>query len=208
VELERLVEICARHKIIILSDEIHHDLILKGNHHTPTASLSEQAAAITVTLTSATKTFNLAALGCSLVIASNEELRKNYQLIQKRIFSGVANAFSIVATEIAYRHGEDWLEQVIAYIQRNYEFLIKFIGDRLPKARVFPLEGTYLAWIDLRALDLTDEQLKERILKRARVWLDDGPIFGTGGEGFQRINLACPRSILGQALEAMTRELG
>jgi cystathionine beta-lyase len=206
-ELEKLVEICLRRRIIILSDEIHHDLILKGHRHTPTASLSEEAAAITVTMTSATKTFNLAGLGCSLVIVSNRDLRKRYQATQKRICTEVANALSAVATEAAYRHGESWLEQVLDYVQGNYEFLIAFLDERLPGARVIPLEGTYLAWVDLRALGLSDEQLKERILKQARVWLDDGPIFGSGGQGFQRINLACPRSTLEQALEAIVRVL-
>ena len=206
-ELERLVEICLRRRIIILSDEIHHDLVMPGHRHTPTAALSEEAASITLTLTSATKTFNLAGLGCSLVIASNEQLRERYLAAQKRIWTGLANAFSTVATETAYRHGRSWLEQVIAYVQGNYEFLSTFLGERLPEARLIPLEGTYLAWVDLRALGLSDEQLKERILRRARVWLDDGPMFGNGGEGFQRINLACPRSTLEQALEAMVRVL-
>jgi len=206
-ELERLVEICTRRKIIILSDEIHHDLIMPGHHHTPTASLSREAAQVTVTLTSATKTFNLAGLGCSLVISSNPQLRKRYQESQKRICTGIANALSTVATEAAYRHGESWLQQVLEYIRGNYEFLTAFLEQRLPAARVVPLEGTYLAWVDLRALGLSDEQLKERILRQARVWLDDGPMFGSGGQGFQRINLACPRSTLEQALEAMVRVL-
>jgi cystathionine beta-lyase len=207
-ELEQLVEICLRHGILILSDEIHHDLIMPGHRHIPTASLSEQAAAVTVTLTSATKTFNLAGLGCSLVIASNLQLRQRYQETQKRIWTGIANAFSAAASETAYRHGESWLEEVLAYVQGNYEFLVAYLAERLPGVRVIPLEGTYLAWIDLRHLGLDDEQLKERIQGQARVWLDDGPMFGTGGEGFQRINLACPRSTLEQALEAMARVLG
>ena len=207
-ELEGLVEICARRKIIILSDEIHHDLIMPGHHHTPTASLSQEAATVTVTLTSATKTFNLAGVGCSLVIASDKQLRERYHTTQKRICTGIANAFSALAAETAYRQGESWLEQVIEYIQGNYEFLTAFLGERLPAARVIPLEGTYLAWVDLRALGFSDEQLKERVLRRARVWLDDGPIFGSGGRGFQRINLACPRSTLKQALAAVVRVLG
>jgi cystathionine beta-lyase len=202
-ELERLVQICRQRHIVILSDEIHHDLVMPGHRHTPTAALSEQAAEVTVTLTSATKTFNLAGLGCSLVIASNPQLRKRYKNTQRRIWAGIANAFSAVATETAYRYGESWLEQVLDYVQGNYEHLTDFLGSRLPAARVIPLEGTYLAWVDLRALGFSDEQLKERILGKARVWLDDGPMFGTGGEGFQRINLACPRSTLEQALEAM-----
>jgi len=207
-ELERLVEICLRHNIVILSDEIHHDLILEGSRHIPTASLSRQAAGITVTFTSATKTFNLAGLGCSIVIASDKQLRDRYRCTQASIWTGIANALSAVATETAYRCGESWLEQVLEYVQGNYAFLVSYLGERLPEARVFPLEGTYLAWLGLRALGLSDDELKERILKQARVWLDDGPMFGTGGEGFQRINLACPRSTLNKALEAMVQALG
>ncbi|MBN2552901.1 MAG: pyridoxal phosphate-dependent aminotransferase [Spirochaetales bacterium] len=206
-ELERLVEICLRHGIVILSDEIHHDLVFPGHHHLPTASLSAEAASITVTFTSATKTFNLAGLGCSLAIASDEELRNRFSASLKRIWSDAANAFSAAATEAAYRHGESWLEQVLEYVQGNYRFLAAVLSERLPEARLFPLEGTYLAWVDLRALGYTDEQLNRRIRERARVWLDDGPMFGTGGAGFQRINLACPRSTLERALEAMVRAL-
>jgi cystathionine beta-lyase len=206
-ELERLVQICGKHGIVILSDEIHHDLIMPGHRHIPTASLSAKAAGVTVTLTAGTKTFNLAGLGCSLVIASNPMLRKRYQAAQKRIWTGIANAFSAVAAEAAYRHGASWLEQVLNYVQGNCEFLAAFLSERLPRARLIPMEGTYLAWVDLRELGFSDEQLKDRILRKARIWLDDGPMFGTGGEGFQRINLACPRSTLEQALEAMAGAL-
>jgi cystathionine beta-lyase len=206
-ELERLVEICLRRRIIILSDEIHHDLIMPGHRHTPTAALSREAAAITVSLTSATKTFNLAGLGCSLVIVSDGKLRRRYLKAQRQIWSGIANAFSAEAAETAYRQGESWLEQVLDYVHGNYRYLVTFLEQGLPRARVVPLEGTYLAWVDLRELGLADGELKERILEKARVWLDDGPIFGTGGEGFQRINLACPRSTLEQAVEAIVRVL-
>ncbi len=207
-ELERLVEICLRRDIIILSDEIHHDLVLEGNRHIPTASLSKEADSITVTFTSATKTFNLAGLGCSIVIASDKQLRDRFRSTLKSLWTGIANALSAVATETAYRYGESWLKQVLEYVQGNYDFLVSYFSERLPEARVFPLEGTYLAWVDLGALGLSDEELKERILMRARVWLDDGPMFGTGGEGFQRINLACPRSTLNKCLEAMVQVLG
>ncbi len=207
-ELAKLVEICARHSLVIVSDEIHHDLVMKGFRHIPTASLSEQAGRTTVTLTAATKTFNLAGLGCSLAVISNPRLRKRFQTAWKGQWTGAANALSMTATEAAYRYGERWLEQVLAYIRRNYDFLVGFLGRRVPQARVTPLEGTYLAWVDLRALGLSAETLKERILKAGRVWLDEGPMFGTGGEGFQRVNLACPRSTLEEALKRMAAALG
>jgi cystathionine beta-lyase len=161
-----------------------------------------------VTFTAATKTFNLAGLGCSMVIASNAGLRDRYRAAATRTWTESANAFSAVATESAYRFGEIWLEQVLEYIRGNYELLLERLAELRPGIQVFPLEGTYLAWLDMRALGRSDEELKERILRNGRVWLDDGPLFGTGGSGFQRINLACPRSRLERALEAMARALG
>ena len=206
-ELGRLAEICAEKDVIILSDEIHHDLIMKGHRHIPMGSASERAAGVTVVLAAATKTFNLAGLSCSVVIAADERLRTRFRGAAGRIWTRGVNAFSCLAAETAYRYGESWLAQVLDYVQGNYDYLVSFLAERLPGARVFPMEGTYLAWVDLRALGASDEELKERILHRARVWLDDGPMFGTGGSGFQRINLACARATLSAALEAMAREL-
>jgi cystathionine beta-lyase len=207
-ELARLGEICLRAGLILLSDEIHCDLVLPGFRHLPTASLSAELAAGTVTFLSATKTFNLAGLGGSLVVIPDAGLRRRFQSTLESVWTGVANALSAAASEAAWRHGEPWLERLLAYIQANYEFLVRFLEERLPKLRVMPLEGTYLAWIDCRALGLPDAQLKARILERAGVWLDEGPMFGTGGQGFQRLNLACPRTTLRQALERLAGALG
>jgi len=206
-ELEGLVALCRRKGVIIVSDEIHHDLVLGGHRHTPTAAVSEAAAEITVTLTSATKSFNLAGLGGSFAIAANRELRRRIRIVGDGLWSSVANVFAAEAAEAAYRHGEPWLEALLHYVEGNYHFLVEYLGKRLQTARVIPLEGTYLAWVDLRGLGLSDAELRQRILERGQVWLDDGPMFGTGGEGFQRINLACPRAILEQALERMTAAL-
>jgi cystathionine beta-lyase len=206
-ELEALVELCRRRGLVLVSDEIHHDLVMPGHHHLPAAALSSEAAGITVTLTSATKTFNLAGLGGSLAIIPDPALRRAFGAMRDSLWTDIANAFAVVATEAAWRHGESWLEQVLAYVQDNYRLLLDFLANQLPAARVFPLEGTYLAWVDLRGLGCSDEELKERILKEAGVWLDDGPMFGTGGKGFQRINLACPRVTLTDALQRMVRAL-
>lgn len=206
-ELEDLAALCRRRGLILVSDEIHHDLIMPGHRHVPTAALSAETAAMTVTLTSATKTFNLAGLGGSLAIIPDPTLRQRFCAVREGLWTEVANAFAVTAVEAAWRHGEAWLEQVLSYVQANYEHLAAFFARRLPAARLLPLEGTYLAWVDLRALGHGDAELKERILRRAGVWLDDGPMFGTGGEGFQRINLACPRVTLQQALERMAAAL-
>ncbi len=206
-ELEGLAEICLRRGLIVVSDEIHCDLVLPGHRHLPTASLSGEVARRTVTLLSATKTFNLAGLGGSLAVIPDPELRRRFRAAKEAQWTGVANALSVVAAEAAWRHGAPWLERVLAYVAANYRFLTDFLAARLPAARVFPLEGTYLAWLDLRPLGLSDAELKRRILHSARLWLDDGPMFGTGGQGFQRLNLACPRAILREALERLVRVL-
>jgi len=206
-ELERLAEVCLRRELVVVSDEIHCDLVLPGHRHLPTAALSGEIARRTVTLLSATKTFNLAGLGGSLAVIPDPELRRRFRAAKEALWTGVANPCSVTAAEAAWRYGAPWLEQVLAYVAGNYRYLVDFLSARLPAAGVFPLEGTYLAWLDFRALGFSDEELKERILRRARVWLDDGPMFGTGGRGFQRLNLACPRATLAEALERMARAL-
>jgi len=206
-ELEGLMEICLRRGLIVVSDEIHCDLVLPGHRHLPTASLSPQAAGRTVTLLSATKTFNLAGLASALAVIPDPELRRRFRTAREALWTSAANACSVAAAEAAWRHGAPWLEQVLAYVAGNYRFLRDFLAARLPAAGVFPLEGTYLAWLDFRGLGLTDAELKQRILHQARVWLDDGPMFGNGGQGFQRLNLACPRAVLREALERLARAL-
>jgi cystathionine beta-lyase len=206
-ELTALGDLCRRRRVILLSDEIHGDLVLPGFRHLPSASLSTELAGITVAFLSATKSFNLAGLGGSLMVIPDPDLRKRFKKMKESLWTGLANAFSVAASEAAWRHGEPWLDRLLAYIQANYEFLVRFLAGRLPAARVMPMEGTYLAWIDCRGLGLSDEQLKERILERAGVWLDDGPMFGTGGQGFQRLNLACPRDTLREALERIASAL-
>jgi cystathionine beta-lyase len=206
-ELEGLAEICLRRGLIVVSDEIHCDLVLPGHRHLPTAALSPELARRTVTLLSATKTFNLAGLGGSLAVIPDPEMRQCFRAAMQVHWTGVASACSVAGAEAAWRHGAPWLERVLDYVAANYRYLVEFLGARLPAVRALPLEGTYLAWLDMRALGLSDAQLKERILRQARVWLDDGPKFGRGGEGFQRLNLACPRATLREALRRLAREL-
>jgi len=206
-ELLRFGELCLRRGLIILSDEIHADLVLPGFRHLPLASLSSELAGFTVTFFSATKSFNLAGLGGSLTVIPDPNLRSRFKSMKDRLWTGLANPFSVAAAEAAWRHGGPWLERLLAYIQDNWEFLVGFLAERLPACRVMPLEGTYLAWIDFRGLGLTDRQLKERLLQKAGVWLDEGPMFGAGGSGFQRLNLACPRSTLRKALERIAGAL-
>jgi cystathionine beta-lyase len=206
--LSRLAEICRARGVLVVSDEIHNDLVMPGCRHTPIAAVSEESAANSVTLVAATKTFNLAGLGGSLSIVPDKGLRTRFQAAQHGVFSAAPNAVALAASEAAWRHGEAWLEKLLVYIKGNYDCLRGFLAERLPAIRVFPLEGTYLALLDMSGLGLTDVTLKERLLRNARVWLDEGPKFGRGGEGMQRLNLACPRSVLVDALKRLETAFG
>ena len=201
--LSRLAAICRARGVLVVSDEIHNDLVMPGFRHTPIAAISEESAANSVTLVAATKTFNLAGLGGSLSIVPDEDLRARFQAAQNGLFSAAPNAVALAASEAAWRHGEAWLEELLLCIKGNDAYLRGFMAERLSAVRVFPLEGTYLALLDMSGLGLTDAKLKERLLKHARVWLDEGPKFGRGGQGMQRLNLACPRSVLADALKRL-----
>lgn len=205
-ELGRTAGLCARHGAVIVSDEIHADLALPGRRHVPIATVSEEAARITITCVSATKTFNLAGLGGALAIACDEGLRTRLQTALGAQCAATANCFAAAASEAAWRQGADWVDAMLACVAGN----LAYLADRLPRelagARVLPLEATYLAWIDLRGLGLTDDEVRDRLLG-AGIWLDEGRKFGTGGAGFQRLNLACPRSVLVRAVDGMVRAL-
>ena len=204
-ELKELINLCFNRGIIIISDEIHADLIMPGFTHLPTSQISSEAAEITVTCTAPNKTFNIAGLEMGNAIIPNHRLRARFQqaLLKAGLF--LANTFGVVATEVAYREGEKWLTAVINYIHQNYLFLQEYFGHYLPEIKITPLEGTYLAWLDFRAFHLSDKELQEKLLRKAKVWLDEGPKFGQGGQGFQRLNLACPRGLLEEALERIVK---
>jgi len=206
-ELEALVDLCVRRDVLIVSDEIHSDLVMPGRRHLPTAALSEAAAGITVTCVAATKTFNLAGLGGSLTIIPDDGLRARYRTAQAVQHSDLVNPLSVVALEAAWRECGGWLDRLLAYLKGNYDFLVSFLADRLPAVSVTPLEGTYLAWLDMRGLGFPDGEVSARLLDRARVWLDEGKKFGVEGAGFRRLNLACPRSVLEEALPRMVEAL-
>ena len=206
--LERLAAICRERRVLVVSDEIHGDLVMPGHHHVPIASLSAASAANTVTLVAATKTFNLAGLGGSLTIIASEEHRRAFEASQRAVHAGAPNVIAVAAAEAAWRHGEPWLDELLAYLQGNYAFLAEFVRERLPKVHVFPLEGTYLALLDMAGLGLSPAGLLERLRRDARVWLDEGTKFGRGAELMQRINLACPRSTLREALGRLARTVG
>ena len=204
-ELERFVEVCARKDIVIVSDEIHSDLILGEIKHTCTATISEKAMQRTVTLIAPNKTFNLAGLTTASAIIPNKKLNDAFKNVATNNSVNNSNIFGIVAQEAAYTKGEAWLEELLVYLKGNLRYLEEFIEKKLPGLRVYPLEGTYLAWVDCTSLGMDDAALKEFMLKKAKLWLDEGTMFGSGGSMFMRINIGCPRSILKQALERLEK---
>lgn len=204
-ELIQLGEICLQHDILIVSDEIHFDLILKGNVHTPFAAISEAFAQHSIICTAPSKTFNLAGLQTSNIIIANEGLRKKFKNTVDTLSLGLTSTFGLVATESAYRYGDEWLEQLLDYLQQNLDFLTDYIETNIKELKVIRPEGTYLVWIDCRELGLNAKELEHLIQKEAKVALDEGYIFGESGKGFTRMNIACPRSILEEGLKRIDK---
>jgi len=204
-ELEKLAEICLRHHLIICSDEIHCDLLYPGWRHIPLATLSPEVARQTITLMAPSKTYNLAGLRCGLAIISNPVLQKRWKQAGQGIIPGV-DIMGQVAALAAYRHGQDWLDQVLTYLKNNRDFLFRFVGKKLPGLRVNKIEGTYLAWLDCRGSGIRENPFAF-FLQKAKVALNDGGEFGRGGEGFIRLNFACPQKILSEALAQMAEAL-
>ena len=200
-ELEHMAEICLDKGVIIVADEIHSDLVYTGNHHIPIATLGTEIAKSTITLIAPSKTFNLAGLQCSVAIIQNDEIKKKFTQSRKGLVPWV-NLFGLVAAEAAYREGQDWLEQVLIYLEVNRNALVDFVERELPGVQITSPEGTYLAWLDFREMGIHGSPY-QFFLEKARVALNDGATFGSGGEGFVRLNFACPKSLLMKGLSRM-----
>ena len=200
-ELTRLGEIFLKHNVLVISDEIHSDIILKNHKHTPFASISKEFRENTITCMAPTKTFNLAGLQSSFLVISNPY----YYEVMDKAFSILDikrnNAFSLVATEAAYNYGEDWLYELIKYIEDNVDFAIDYIKNYMPQLKVKKPEGTYLLWVDFSNLNVDKKDLKNALINKGRIALSDGSSFGIGGDGYYRINLACPRSMVLEGLK-------
>ncbi len=199
-ELEELGDICIDNGVMVISDEIHSDIRYPGVGFTNFASISEKFARNSITCTAPSKTFNLAGLQVSNIIIPNEKIREVYQEYVNSAGLSKPNAFAIEAAKTAYDECEDWLEELLKYIQGNKEFLKDFISKNLPQVKLVEPQGTYLAWLDFRQIESDPKKLERLMLGDAKVAFDEGYIFGSGGEGFERVNLACPRSVLRKAL--------
>lgn len=198
-ELERITEICESYKVFIISDEIHSDLVFKGYKHTSLTTVAPYYKDNIVTLTAPSKTFNLAGLYVSNAIITDEKLRSRY----KELFSTTPNVLGAEALIAAYNKGETWLEELLEYIESNYNYVLKFVNENVPKIKVIKQEGTFLTWLDCRELGLSDEELERFFLEEAKLALSTGTAFGKGGSGFMRMNIGCPISTVKEALERL-----
>ena len=199
-ELKQLGDICIKHNVKVISDEIHSDIIFKGYKHIPFASICKEFEQNSITCMAPTKTFNIAGLQMSQVILPNEDDYKALDSAFARIDIRRNNAFSLVATEASYNHGEEWLTDFIDYLEGNMDFAVDYIEKNMPKLKVRKPQGTYLLWVDFSELGLSDDEVAKFLVENAKVALNNGPSFGIGGQGYQRINLACPRSMVEEAL--------
>lgn len=201
-ELVTMGEICKKHAVTVFSDEIHADFIWNQKHQ-PFITAKEGFEKIAITATSPSKTFNLAGLQASNLFIKNEDLRKQYQAAFDASGYSQLNAAGITACEAAYRYGEEWYEAVKKYMKGNIDFMDDYLKENIPQLKMIKPQATYLTWVDCSALGLSDKELEDFITNKANLWLDGGIIFGKGGSGFQRFNVACPRAVLKKALDQL-----
>lgn len=202
-ELIKLGDICLKHQVMVVSDEIHQDFIYECYKHEVFMNLKKEYEDITITCTAPSKTFNLAGLQISNIFIANPDIRRKIKKEINKAGYSQLNIAGIVACEAAYTQGRDWLEALKSYLTDNLNYLRDFLVRYIPQIKLIEPEGTYLVWIDFRDLGLNEQERQELIVNKANLWLDSGAMFGSSGEGFERINIACPRSILKQALEQL-----
>ena len=202
-DLRRMMELCLKHHVLVVSDEIHSDLVFHGKRHIPTATLSPEIAANVITGISGTKTFNLAGLQASTVVFPDAHKKAVFDHYWQCMDIHRNNAFSLTAMEAAFTGGEEWLEQLLPYLSDNFDFVVDYCQKYIPKIKTYAPDATYLMWLDCRALGLTNEQLHDFMIQKAKLGLNDGCSFGRQLQGFMRLNAACPRSVLAQAMDQL-----
>ncbi len=198
-ELTAMGDICVRHGVTVVADEIHADFVFSGRHQV-FANLCAAFSEVTITCTAPSKTFNLAGLQISNIWIPNPDIRRRFRQEVNKAGYSQPNLMGLVACNAAYVHGAPWLDALKRYLAANLGMVKDFFAHELPQIRLVEPEGTYLIWLDCRALGLSDQALNDLIIRKAHLWLDAGTMFGAGGEGFQRINIACPRAVLQKAL--------
>lgn len=203
--LQRLADFCYEHNIIVISDEIHSDMALFGNRHVPFASVSERAADISITFAAPTKTFNMAGIVSSYAVISNDDLRQCFYGWLKANELDEPTIFAPIATIAAYQKGEEWRKQMLAYVENNVRFVEDYCRERIPGVRPLRPQASFLVWLNCRGLELSHDKLLDLFIDKAHLALNDGEMFGPGGEGFMRLNVGTPRSVLRQALEQLAK---
>ncbi|HWP50115.1 MAG TPA: MalY/PatB family protein [Clostridia bacterium] len=204
-ELTVMGDICVRHGVTVVADEIHADFVYPGYRHRVFASLKSTFADISVTCTAPSKTFNLAGLQISNIFVPNADIRRRLRKEINRVGYSQPNVMGLLASRAAYAQGAEWLDELKVYLTGNLTFARSFLASHLPQVRLVEPEGTYLIWLDFSALGLSDQALNDLMVHKAGLWLDGGTMFGEGGEGFQRINIACPRKTLQDALQRLNK---
>lgn len=206
-ELLNIASICQKHNIIVISDEIHCDLVFNSEKHIPFALLDHQSAKNTITLASVSKSFNLAGLQVGYVFTQNTALLNGIKSILQMQEMELLSPFAIESLIVAYNKSEKWLEDLKEYIYHNYIFLAQFITSELPQIKVVPLQATYLVWLDCSALKVSSDQIAKNLLEDEKLWINSGSLYGNAGEGFLRINIACPIKVLSEGLERLKRNV-
>ena len=199
-ELQKIGDLCVKYNVRILADEIWRDLVLLGYSHTPIASLSREIENITITCFSPTKTFNIAGLQASFAVFPREEEWKAFDNELGEMDIKRNNPFSLVGFEAAYNHGEEWLSELLVHLEGNAQYVVDFVKERLPEIKTVKPEGTYLMWLDFNGLNIIPEEITEMLIKDAKVAMNDGASFGANGKGFARMNIACPRYMVEDAM--------
>lgn len=204
-ELLRIGELCLKHGVLILADEIHSDLIYRPHSHVHIASLSDELARRTVTFLAPSKTFNLAGLSTSVVVTPDEALRRRLKAEFDKLHADQGNIFGSVALEAAYTHGDEWVERLIGYLDGNIRYVLDFLGRHIPAVKCLHPEGTYLMWLDFRSWPMTHEQIYRFLIDKAGLGLNEGSMFGEQGRGWMRMNIATQRSVVERAMEQLLR---
>ena len=204
-ELLRLSDICLRNKVLVISDEIHCDLVLPGYKHTPYATLNAEAADHCIVFQAASKTFNVAGLATSTALVPNKELRDKYVHFVEALEAHLGNIFGKVATQASMEQGDEWLDQLLAYVQGNIEYVSDYLRAHFPKVRFFKPQATYMMWLDLNGYGLSEAELWQQMTQKAQLGFNRGTDFGQDGSGYFRINLACPRATVEEAMRRLTK---
>jgi len=202
-ELQRVSELCLKYNVLLISDEIHSDLIFSNNKHIPIPIISKQIADNSITMFAPSKTFNVAGLSLSYLIIPNKKIKVKFQKTLLNLGLHGGNVFGIEALEASYRYGQKWLEELLIYVEDNYNFVQQYFQNNIPQIKPIKMEGTYLLWLDCRELGLSQKELVGFFINKVGLALNDGSKFGKGGEGFMRMNLGCPRELIIRALKQL-----